>query len=183
MSTHHKKRIGTKANHKAFSIEQHPMDTTLNFKQHIATPVRDNPHKIENQNSSTKVSDTSKNMLSKRFIEAASKEAQKVLGRRIDNKSISALMIDDVDLGNHSAIVAVGITNEGHESLLGLRIGSTKNEQACHDLLSNLVHRGLQHKNGLLVIIGDSKILAKALRDVFGAKVSVQHCQNQQGAF
>ncbi|HKM39816.1 MAG TPA: transposase [bacterium] len=106
-----------------------------------------------------------------------------MLGRRIDNKSISALMIDDVDLGNHSAIVAVGITNEGHESLLGLRIGSTKNEQACHDLLSNLVHRGLQHKNGLLVIIGDSKILAKALRDVFGAKVSVQHCQNQQGAF
>jgi putative transposase len=86
-------------------------------------------------------------------------------------------MIDGIGFGDHTAIVALGITSEGRKVVLGLRIGSTENARVGHDLLTDLIDRGLNYQGGLLAIIDGAKALRKALKDVFGSKVLIQRCQ------
>jgi len=85
--------------------------------------------------------------------------------------------VDGVGLDNYTAIVALGITSEGHKIIMGLRIGSTENSQVCRDLLTDLIERGLQCEDGLLAVIDGSKALRKALKEVFGERVLIQRCQ------
>jgi len=60
---------------------------------------------------------------------------------------------------------------------LGLWEGSTENKTVTSELLSNLVHRGLDVEQGVLVVIDGSKALRAAVNDVLGARTPVQRCQ------
>lgn len=132
---------------------------------------------IEDYTDVTETSGTAKSTISQRFIKSSAKEAQKVLSRRFDNESFPVLMIDGVGFGDYTAIVVLEITGEGHKVIMGVRIGSTENAQVCHDLLTDLIDRGLQYEDGLLAVIDGSKALRKALKDVFQTKVLIQPCQ------
>ncbi len=150
----------------AFKLMLHGMST------------RDYIHGIEDYSDVAETSGTSKSTISRRFIQASEKVAQKVLNRRFEDEHIPVILLDGVVLGDYTAIVAMGITSDGNKVVMGVRIGSTENANVCRDLLADLVDRGLQyHSNGILAIIDGSKALRKALKEVFGHCVVIQRCQ------
>jgi transposase-like protein len=59
---------------------------------------------------------------------------------------------------------------------LGLWEGSTENKTVATALLSNLVERGLDVEQGVLVVIDGSKALRAAVNDVLGTRTPVQRC-------
>ncbi|HKT02019.1 MAG TPA: transposase, partial [Rugosimonospora sp.] len=63
-----------------------------------------------------------------------------------------------------------------HEGAVGLWQGSTENATVVKALLADLVARGLDASEGLLVIIDGAKALSSAVRAVFGTQAAVQRC-------
>jgi putative transposase len=85
-------------------------------------------------------------------------------------------MIDGVGLKDHTCVVALGITTDGVNPARA--VGRQHREQDHHQqLLSNLVHRGLDVEQGVLVVIDGSKALRAAVNDVLGKRTPVQRCQ------
>jgi transposase-like protein len=88
---------------------------------------------------------------------------------------LAVMMVDGIDLGERTNVVALGITTEGVKIPLGLWEGSTENAAVATALLSDLVERGLDPEQGILFVIDGAKALRKAIRAVFG-DASVQRC-------
>jgi hypothetical protein len=82
------------------------------------------------------------------------------------------MMIDGIELKGSTNVVALGITTEGVKIPLGLWKGSTENATVLTALLSDLVDRGLDPKQGIPFGIDG----AKAIRAVFGERAVVQRC-------
>ena len=162
--------------YEVFASDDELLEAALNRMLH-GLSTRDYRNGIEGYSDIAETSGTSKSAISQHFIKASAKEAQKVLGRRFDKETIPVLMIDGIVLGDYTAIVVMGITKDGHKIIMGVRIGSTENAQVCHDLLTDLIDRGLEYEEGLLAVIDGSKALRKALKDVFGQQVLIQRCQ------
>lgn len=74
------------------------------------------------------------------------------------------------------AVAALGIDADGGKQILGLAEGATENSAVVTSLLTDLVERGLAIPQGALAVIDGGKALAKALRDVFGAAITIQRC-------
>lgn len=162
--------------YEAFNSDDGLLEAALNRMLH-GISTRDYRYGIESYDEVTRTSGTSKSTISQRFIKASAKEAEKVLRRRFYGESFPVLMVDGVGFGDYTAIVALGVTREGHKIVLGLRIGSTENSEVCRDLLVDLIDRGFNYDDGLLAVIDGSKALRKALKEVFGEKVLIQRCQ------
>jgi putative transposase len=71
--------------------------------------------------------------------------------------------------------VALGVSTEGVKIPLGLWDGSTENKTVTAHLLADLVDRGLDIEQGVLVVLDGSKALRSAVDEVFGP-VPVQRC-------
>ena len=69
----------------------------------------------------------------------------------------------------------LGITTDGVKVPLGLWDGSTENKTVAAHLLSDLVGRGLDVEQGVLVVLDGSKALRAAVNEVFGP-VPVHRC-------
>jgi len=78
-----------------------------------------------------KVSGISKSSISRRFIKAGEAEVQKVLSLLFETETIPVQLIDGVVLGDYTAIVSMVISSDGQKLVMGVRIGSTENAQAC----------------------------------------------------
>jgi putative transposase len=87
------------------------------------------------------------------------------------------LMLDGIEIAEHTVVVALGITASGEKQILGLWEGATENAAVCHALLTDLMERGLRVDEGILVVIDGSKALRAAVRDVLGPQAAVQRCQ------
>jgi transposase-like protein len=73
-------------------------------------------------------------------------------------------------------VVALGITTEGEKIALGLWEGSTENATVAQSLVADLVDRGLDTQQGVLVVIDGAKALRKAVKTVLGEHTPVQRC-------
>jgi putative transposase len=120
---------------------------------------------------------TSKSAVSRRFVEATTEGLETWLKRKLSDLSLAVLMLDGIVCGEHTALVALGIDEQGAKHILGVWEGATENAVACQGLLSDLVERGLDTKRTMLVVIDGSKSLAKAVRDTFGKRALIQRCQ------
>jgi transposase-like protein len=120
---------------------------------------------------------TSKSAVSRSFVARTREALIELMSRRLDDVRLAVLMIDGVGLKDHTCVVALGITTDGVKLPLGLWDGSTENKTVTSELLSNLVHRGLDVEQGVLVVIDGSKALRAAVSDVLGARTPVQRCQ------
>ncbi|MBV9802655.1 MAG: IS256 family transposase [Solirubrobacterales bacterium] len=119
---------------------------------------------------------TSKSAVSRTFIARTKEALLGLMSRRLDDVRLAVLMIDGVGLKDHTCVVALGITTDGVKVPLGLWEGSTENKTVTTELLSNLVHRGLDVEQGVLVVIDGSKALRSAVNDVLGKRTPVQRC-------
>jgi len=120
---------------------------------------------------------TSKSAVSRRFVAATKRQMDEWLGRDLSQLDLAALMIDGIVIAEHVMLVALGIDADGKKHVLGVREGATENASACTALLADLRDRGLHTDRAVLVVIDGGKALAKAVRNVFGAKAIVQRCQ------
>ena len=120
---------------------------------------------------------TSKSAVSRRFVAATQKQMDAWLGADLSQVDLAALMIDGIVIAEHVMLVALGIDSDGKKHVLGVREGATENAVACTALLTDLRDRGLRTDRAVLVVIDGGKALAKAVRNVFGARAVVQRCQ------
>jgi transposase-like protein len=98
------------------------------------------------------------------------------MSRDLSDVRIAVLMIDGIDLKGRTNVVALGISTEGEKLALGLWEGSSENATVAQALLSDLVERGLDTQQGVLVVIDGAKALRKAVRTVLGECTPVQRC-------
>lgn len=122
---------------------------------------------------------TSKSSVSRTFVERTREALDGLMSRRLDDVRLAVMMIDGIDLGERTNVVALGITTEGVKIPLGLWEGSTENAAVATALLSDLVERGLDPEQGILFVIDGAKALRKAVRTVFG-DAPVQRCQRHK---
>jgi transposase-like protein len=120
---------------------------------------------------------TSKSAVSRTFVARTKEALLELMSRNLQDVRLAVLMIDGVGLKDHTCVVALGITTDGVKLPLGLWEGSTENKTVTSELLSNLVARGLDTEQGVLVVIDGAKALRAAVNDVLGTRTPVQRCQ------
>jgi transposase-like protein len=122
----------------------------------------------------------SKSAASRRFVAMTEENLQKWLHRDLSELKLVALMIDGIEVGERTIVVALGIDEAGEKHTLGLWLGATENAIVCTELLNNLIERGLDPQKRYLFTIDGSKALRKAIRDIFGTRAFVQRCQEHK---
>ena len=120
---------------------------------------------------------TSHSAVSRRFVAATERQMDEWLGRDLSALDLVVLMIDGVHVADHVLLVALGIDADGKKHVLGVREGATENAAACTALLTDMRERGLHTERAVLAVIDGAKALAKAIRDVYGARALIQRCQ------
>ena len=116
---------------------------------------------------------TSKSAVSREFVARTRENLIELTSRPLDDLRLAVLMLDGIDL---SCVVALRIDTDGVKHPLGLWDGSTENATVATTLLANLVERGLDTEQGVLVVIDGAKALRTAVRDVLGVHAPVQRC-------
>ncbi len=124
-----------------------------------------------------KARSTSKSSVSRRFVCGTKKALDGLLARDLSGLDAAVLMIDGADFAGAMCVVALVVTADGTKVPVGLRLGDTENKTVVTALLADLVERGLDYTNGLLVVIDGAKALATAVRKVFGELALIQRCQ------
>jgi len=117
----------------------------------------------------------SKSAVSREFVGRTGEHLRALMARRLDDVRLAALMLDGIDLKRRCCVVALGITTDGVKVPLGLWDGSTENKTVARHLLADLVDRGLDVEQGVLVVLDGGKAIRAAVREVLGP-VPVQRC-------
>jgi len=157
--------------------EEDPLTARAVEQMVLGVATRKYGRSLEAMPPGVKTRGTSKSAVSRRFVEATTEGLQTWLKRQLSELSLAVLMLDGIVCGEHTALVALGIDEQGTKHILGVWEGATENAVACQGLLSDLVERGLNTKRTMLVVIDGSKSLAKAVRDTFGSRALIQRCQ------
>src|SRR4051794_22297727 len=123
---------------------------------------------------------TSKSAVSREFVSRTREHLVDLMSRPLGDLRLAVLMLDGIELKGRCCVVALGIDTDGIKHPLGLWDGSTENATVATTLLANLVERGLDVEQGVLVVIDGAKALRKAVRDVFGVHTPVQRCQRHK---
>jgi putative transposase len=123
---------------------------------------------------------TSKSAVSREFVSRTREKLIDLMSRPLDDLRLAVVMLDGIELKGRCCVVALGIDTDGVKHPLGLWDGSTENATVATTLLANLVERGLDVEQGVLVVLDGAKALRKAVRDVFGVDTPVQRCQRHK---
>jgi len=118
---------------------------------------------------------TSKSAVSREFVGRTSEHLRALMSRSLVDIRLAALMLDGIELKGRCCVVALGITTDGVKVALGLWDGSTENATVARMLLADLVDRGLDCEQGVLVVLDGAKALRAAVDAVLGP-VPLQRC-------
>ncbi len=118
---------------------------------------------------------SSKSAVSREFVGRTGEHLRGLMSRSLADVRLAALMLDGLDLKGRCCVVALGVTTDGVKLPLGLWDGSTENTTICRELLADLVGRGLDCEQGVLVVLDGGKALRAAVGQVLG-DVPVQRC-------
>ncbi len=117
----------------------------------------------------------SKSAVSREFVGRPREHLQALMSRPLHDVRLAALTLDGIELKGRCCVVALGVTSDGIKVPLGLWDGSTENKTITVALLADLVDRGLDVDQGVLVVLDGGKALRAAVNDVLGP-VPVQGC-------
>mgnify|MGYP003588479936 FL=1 len=118
----------------------------------------------------------SKSEASRRFIAGMETVMDAFFSRPI-TKQYPVLMMDGMELGKMTIVVAMGIDTDGKKQILGLREGGTENSEVVKDLLADLIFRGLNQEEARLYVLDGGKALHSAVKATFGERCTIQRCQ------
>src|SRR6202521_5492948 len=118
-----------------------------------------------------------KSTISEHFIEASRSKLKEMMERRLDKMRLCALLIDATPFAGQQMVVALGISQDGRKTILGIRQGATENATVVGELLGDLMNRGLDFAELRLYILDGGKALHAAVRKYAGESAPIQRCQ------
>ncbi len=118
-----------------------------------------------------------KSAVSEHFIEASRAKLKELMERPLGKKKFCALMIDATPFEGQQMVAALGIGCDGSKTILGIRQGATENATVVGELLSDLLHRGLDFTEARLYVLDGGKALQAAVRKHAGDAAAIQRCQ------
>jgi transposase-like protein len=118
-----------------------------------------------------------KSAISEHFIEASRAKLKEMMERRLDKMRLCALLIDATPFAGQQMVVALGISQEGRKTILGIRQGATENATVVGELLGDLMNRGLDFSELRLYILDGGKALHAAVKKYAGDSAPIQRCQ------
>src|ERR687891_385985 len=127
---------------------------------------------------------TSKSAVSREFVSRTREHLIELMSRPLDDLRLAVLMLDGIELKGRCCVVALGIDTDGVKHPLGLWDGSTENATVATTLLANLVDRGLDVEQGVLVVLDGGKALRAAVGEVLGpgARAALHPSQGEKRA-
>src|SRR3989449_2877288 len=118
-----------------------------------------------------------KSAISEHFIDASREKLKGVMERRLDQTRLCALLIDATPFEGQQMVVALGISEDGRKTILGIRQGATENATVVGELLGDLVERGLDFTQPRLYVLDGGKALTAAVKKHAGESAAIQRCQ------
>jgi putative transposase len=118
-----------------------------------------------------------KSAISEHFIESSRAKLKEMMERRLDKMKLCALLIDATPFAGQQMVVALGISQDGKKTILGIRQGATENATVVGELLGDLVHRGLDFSEPRLYVLDGGKALHTAVKKYAGESAPIQRCQ------
>ena len=120
----------------------------------------------------------SKSAVSRELVAATRDSLQSLCERRLDTIGrLAVLLIDGKPIKGECVVVALGVDIKGKKHVLGLVQGGTENSVVVQHLLDDLIDRGLDPTQKMLLVLDGSKALRKAAKKMFGDDCPVQRCQ------
>jgi len=118
-----------------------------------------------------------KSAISEHFIEASRTKLKEMMERRLDKLKLCALLIDATPFAGQQMMAALGISQDGRKTILGIRQGATENATVVGELLGELANRGLDFSEPRLYVLDGGKALHAAVKKYAGESVPIQRCQ------
>ena len=118
-----------------------------------------------------------KSTISEHFIEASRSKLKEMMERRLDKMRLCALLIDATPFAGQQMVVALGISQDGRKTILGIRQGATENATVVGELLGDLMNRGLNFAELRLYVLDGGKALHAAVKKYAGDSAPIQRCQ------
>ena len=118
-----------------------------------------------------------KSAISEHFIEASRKKLKEMMERRLDKTRLCALLIDATPFQGQQLVAALGISEDGRKTILGIRQGATENATVVGELLGDLFERGLDFTAPRLYVLDGGKALTAAVKKYAGETAAIQRCQ------
>ena len=100
-----------------------------------------------------------------------------MMERRLDKTRLCALLIDATPFQGQQIVAALGISEDGRKTILGIRQGATENATVVGELLADLVDRGLDFTEPRLYVLDGGKALSAAVKKYAGESAAIQRCQ------
>ena len=114
-------------------------------------------------------------------VSAAAGKVAELAARRFDDRLYIVIYLDQVKVGRHDLLVAIGLDDDGRKRLLGVAPSTNDDhgqEQAACALLKGFIDRGLRIDHGRLFVIGVSEPVRRAIDYMFGPGIFVQRCRS-----
>src|SRR5881409_1681773 len=118
-----------------------------------------------------------KSAISEHFIDASREKFKGVMERRLDQTRLCGLLIDATPFEGQQMVVALGISEDGRKTILGIRQGATENATVVGELLGDLVNRGLDFTEPRLYVLDGGRALTAAVKKHAGESAAIQRCQ------
>jgi transposase-like protein len=118
-----------------------------------------------------------KSAISEHFIEASREKLQEMMERRLDKMRFCVLLIDATPFAGQQMVAALGISQDGRKTILGIRQGATENATVVGELLGDLMNRGLDFAELRLYVLDGGKALHAAVKKYAGESAPIQRCQ------
>jgi transposase-like protein len=118
-----------------------------------------------------------KSAISEHFIQASREKLKSMMERRLNKTRLCALWIDATPFQGQQLVVALGISEDGRKTILGIRQGATENATVVSELLGDLVERGLDFSEPRLYVLDGGKALTSAVKKYAGESAAIQRCQ------
>src|SRR5260370_32753073 len=115
-----------------------------------------------------------KSAISEHFIEASRVKLKEMMERRLDKVRLCALLIDATPFAGQQMVAALGISQDGRKTILGIRQGATENATVVGELLGDLMNRGLDLTEPRLYVLDGGKALHAAVRNYAGESAPIQ---------
>jgi transposase-like protein len=118
-----------------------------------------------------------KSAISEHFVEASREKLKAIMERRLDQMRLCALLIDATPFAGQQMVAALGISQDGKKTILGIRQGATENATVVGELLGDLMNRGLDFAETRLYVLDGGKALHAAVKKYAGDQAPIQRCQ------
>ena len=115
-----------------------------------------------------------KSAISEHFIEASRAKLKDMMERRLDKMRLCALLIDATPFAGQQMVAALGISQDGRKTILGIRQGATENATVVGELLGDLMNRGLDFAELRLYVLDGGKALHAAVKKYAGESAPIQ---------